>query len=219
MRKIILSFSLLVFTVSGFSQVIKPVKIDSLVTVSLPAGYQKKDTLNQHIFSVNGLFGYIVVIRAPNDNNTALRKEKDLNKVLKDYVKGIKGESAGASTMNIRDTIVGTLKAKNFTLRSDDGNGNVQLRNFILLYTQQVTYTFEYVYPENRTDLVKDEYKAFASSIKLSPQLQRDDQYLLMTKGISNVKKLALFGLGVIIISVISIIIVMKKRKARRAGQ
>ncbi len=217
MKKIILSSLLLLLTTAAFGQLTKPVKIDSLVTVSLPSGYQKKDTLNQQVFSVNGLYGYMVVIRAVNDNNAPLKKEKDLNKVLKNYIKGIQGQSNGSSAQDIRDTTIGALKAKNFTLKTDDGNGDVQFRNFILLYTQQVTYTFEYVYPENRAEIVKTEFRAFAGSIRLSPQLLRKDQYLVISKGVSNVIKLAVFGFIGIVVIVILLVVITKRGKNNKS--
>lgn len=218
MKKIIISFTLLLFAVPGFSQLLKPVKIDSLVTVSLPANYQKKDTLGQQIVSAKGLSGFMVVIRAANPKSThPLKKEKDLNQVLKDYVKGIQGQSGNGSTQNVRDTTIGTLKAKTFTLQTDDGNGDIQFRNFILLYTTDATYTFEYAYPNNRIGLIKDEYKAYVNSIKFSPQLQRNDQYLLNTKGMSPTLKIALFGGGGLIIVIVIILIVRKKK--RRPGK
>jgi hypothetical protein len=215
MKKIFLSFTLLLFAISGFSQLMKPVKIDSLVTVSLPPGYQKKDTVGEQIFTANSLYGYMVVIREPNaKNNTPLKKEKDLNKVLKTYVKGIQGESAGSSAQNVRDTTIGALKAKIFTLKSDDGSGDVQYRNFILLYTQDATYTFEYVYPEYRKDLIKDELKAYSASIKLSSELKRNDQYLSNVTGMSLINKIEIGGGGMVIAMLIILIIRRKRRLA-----
>jgi hypothetical protein len=214
MKNLFLTFTLLLFAVSGFSQLLKPVKIDSVVTVSLPPGYQKKDTLDQRIFSANGLYGYMVVIRAANaKNNAPLKKEKDLNKVLQDYVKGIQGQSGDGSAQNVRDTTIGTLKAKIFTLKTDDGNGVFQFRNFILIYTREVTYTFEYGYPDNRKDMVKDEFKAYTASIKLSPELQRNDQYLSNAKGLSSNVKIAIFGGGGLVIILTIILIIRRKRK------
>lgn len=199
--------------ISGFCQLSKPVKIDSLVTVSLPQAYQKKDTTDRTIFSANGLYGYMIVLQQPNaKNNTPLKKEKDLNKVLKTYIKGIQGESAGSGVENLRDTTIGTLKAKTFVLKTDDGNGDIEYRNFVLLYTQDATYTFEYVYPENRKDLIKDEYKAYISSIRLSPELQRNDQYLSNAKGLSTVNKIEIFGGGALVI-ILAIVIIARKKK------
>jgi hypothetical protein len=213
MKKVFLSLALVLFAIAGYSQALKPFKVDSLVTVSLPAIHQEKDTLGQHIYSANGLYGFMTVIRAPNEkNNAPLKKEKDLNNVLKDYIKKIQTQSGGGSAQNIRDTTVGTLKAKVFTLKSDDGLGNIQLINFTLLYTQDATYTFEFVYPEMRKDLVKDEYKAFISSIKLSPELQRNDQYLSNATGMSSTNKIEI-GTGVLIVALIIFFVVRRRKK------
>ena len=215
MRKIFLSFTLMLFAIPGFSQLLKPVKIDSLVTISLPEGYQKRDTIGQQVFTANGQYGFMIVIRAPSPpNNAPLKKERDLNKVLKDYVKGIQGASSGASAENVRDTIIGTLKAKTFTLRTDaNGNGDIQFRNFILLYTQDATYTFEYQYPDDRKDLIKAELKSYTSSIKLSAELKRNDQYLSNAKGMPATTIAAIAGGGVLVIVIIIILIVRRKRR------
>lgn len=214
MKKILISFSLVLLSVAGFAQnTLKPVKLDSLVTVSLPEKYTKKDTLGQQIYSGNAALGFMVVIRAPNaENNQPLKKEKDLNKVLKDYIKGIKGKSDG-NTLNIRDTTIGHLKAKTFTLSTDQGSG-VQLRNYIIIYTQDITYTFEYFYAEASADVVKTEYKEFASSIVVSPELNRTDQYLSNAKGLSTIAKIAIYGGGALL--VIMLIIVLMKRKKKQ---
>jgi hypothetical protein len=215
MKKIFLSLTLIFMAISGFCQLIKPVKIDSLVTVSLPQAYQKKDTTDRTIFTANGLYGYMVVLLEPNaKNNAPLKKEKDLNKVLKAYIKGIQGESAGSGVENLRDTTIGTLKAKSFVLKTDDGSGDIVYRNFVLIYTQEVTYTFEYVYPENRKDLIKDEYKTYISSIRLSPELQRNDQYLSNAKGLSTINKIEIFGGGGLVLIFVIVLVARKKKVA-----
>jgi hypothetical protein len=215
MKKILVLFSLVLFVTAGFAQSpLKPVKIDSLVTISLPKKFTKKDTLGQSIYSGNGQYGYMVVIRAPNaNNNQPLKKERDLNEVMQDYIKGIKGQSEG-STQNVRDTTIGHLKAKTFTLETDQGAG-IQLRNFIIIYTQDVTYTFEYYYEALRKDLVKEEYKAFSSSIKLSQELKRTDQYLSNKKGLSPNLKLALYA-GIPVIIIIILLILRRKKKKQQ---
>ena len=213
MKKILFSFFLLSFAAAGFSQTLKPVKVDSLVTVSMPAITQQKDTLGQQIYSGNGLYGTMVVIRAANDkNNTPLKKSSDLNSVLKSYIGHIQSQSGGGAALHVRDTTVGTLKAKNFTLKNADDADNVQLINFTLIYTQDATYTFEFVYPENRVELIKDEYKAFISSIKLSPELQRNDQYLSNATGLSQGAKIGVYGGGAIVL-VLIIVFAVKRRK------
>jgi hypothetical protein len=221
MKKIILSLTFILFATFGFSQALKPVKIDSLVTVSLPTGFVKKDTLGQQIFSGTSSFGYIVVIRSQNAvNNKPLDKERDLNQVLKTYIDGIQKQSRTGSVMNLRDTTIGTLKAKVFTLRIDNSNTtgeSPQLKSFILIYTQDVTYTFEYNYLEQRGALVKDDLKAFSSSIKLAPDLKRNDQYLSNAKGLSFGAKVAIYG-GIPLVIII-ILITINRRKKRLAEE
>jgi hypothetical protein len=214
MKKIILSITLLFFIISGYSQVTKPATLDSLATISFPQGYQEKDTLNEHIFTGNGVYGYMIAIREANaKNNTPLKKEKDLNKVLKDYIAGIKAQSGGSAALNIRDTTIGTLKAKTFTLEIDNGGpGSITYRNFVLIYTRDATYTFEYVYPDNRATLVKDEYKAFIGSIKLSPELQRNDQYLSNATGMPATTKIEIFGGAGLVVILVIILIVRRRR-------
>ena len=213
MKKILVIFSLVLFATAGFAQIpLKPVKIDSLVTISLPEKFTKKDTLGQSIYSGNAQYGYMVVIRAPNaKNNEPLKKERDLNKVLQDYIKGIKGQAEG-STQNVRDTTIGSLKAKTFELETDQGAG-VQVRNFIIIYTQDVTYTFEYYYEALRKDVMKDEYKAYSSSIKISPELKRTDQYLSNAKGLSPTAKIGIYGGGALLVILIIVLVVRKKKK------
>ncbi len=161
-----------------FGQSLKSVKVDKLVSISFPKNFNKKDTLGQQIFTANTDLGYMMAIREPNaKGNKPLKKEKDLDDVLKNYIKSIQHQSGNGSVQNVRDTTVGTLKANAFTLLTRDPNGD-QYRNFILLYTQEATYTFEYGYPDVRKDLVKGEARAYFSSIKLSPELQRNDQYM-----------------------------------------
>jgi len=213
MKKAIISLAILLYIVPAFSQDLKPVKVDSLVTVSLPVGYQQKDTLGERVFQANSMYGYMEVIRAANPvHNPPLKHERDLNNVLKDFVKGIQGQSGGGSAQFVRDTTIGGLKAKIFTLKTDDGSGNIFKRNYVLLYTQEVTYTFQYGFPDNRSELIKDEYNAFIKSIRLSPELNRHDQYLSNAKGLSRNVMIAI-GAGAVLIVVIVIVLLVRRKK------
>ena len=201
------------FAITGFCQGLKPVKLDNDVTVSLFPGYQKKDTTNESIYSVNGLYGFMIAIREPNaKNNAPLKKASDLNRALKTYIKGIQAEVPNSATENVRDTTIGTLKAKVFTLASNDDQSEVTYRNFLILYTRDITYTFEYVYPESRVSIVKDEYKAFISSIRISGDLTWNEQYLSKATGMSSITKIELFG-GAAVALVLLVVLVAKRRK------
>lgn len=213
MKKLVIIFGILFSVNAVFGQQFKPVKVDSLVTVSMPANYAQKDTLGQHIFSANTDLGYIITIVEPNAKNTApLKKAKDLNNVLTKYIDGIQKQSVDGSTQNIRDTTVGSLKAKVFTLRTDDANGNVQDRDFLLLYTQDATYTFEFGYDDARKEIAKDERKAYFGSIKLAPQLQLNDQYTDIHSSASSVNTFSIIeiGAGVLILFLIVWLVFLK---------
>ncbi|PJJ79734.1 hypothetical protein CLV57_2871 [Mucilaginibacter auburnensis] len=207
-----LSAALLFFTAAGFAQQLEPVKIDSLVTVSLPASYNKVDTLDQQVYSANSDLGYMVVVKATEDNNKPLEKENDLNKVMDNYVDNFKHQYKDASAQNVRDTTVGPLKAKAFTLEYRADDSSVQFKNFVLLYTTGASYFFQYAYPSMRSDVVGNELKTFLSSIKVSPQLSRTDQYLSNDKGMSPVVKTGLIAGGSLLV-VALVVVWMNKRK------
>ncbi len=214
MKKIVLGAALLFFTTAGFAQELEPVKIDSLVTVSLPADYSKTDTLNQEVFSANGDFGYMVVVKAADETNKPLAKEKDLNKVMNNYVDNFKEQYKNASAQNVRDTTVGQLKARAFTLQYQADDSSVQFKNFVLLYTTPASYFFEYAYPGIRSEVVGNELKTFLSSIRLSPELQRNDQYLSNESGMSPVVKTGLIAGGSLLIIALVIIFINKRKNA-----
>ncbi len=207
-----LSAALLFFTAAGFAQQLEPVKIDSLVTVSLPANYDKVDTLDQQVFSANSSLGYMVVVKATEENNKPLEKEGDLNKVMDNYVDNFKQQYKDASAQNVRDTTVGKLKAKAFTLEYKADDSSVQFKNFVLLYTTGASYFFQYAYPSMRADVVNNELKTFLSSIKVSPDLTRTDQYLSQDKGMSPVVKTGLIAGGSLLV-VALIFVWMKQRR------
>lgn len=216
MKKLILLFGVLFSMNSVFAQAYKPVKVDSLVTVNMPALYTQKDTLGQHIFSATTAYGYMIAIDEPNaKGNQPLKKANDLNSVFKKYINGIQQQSGNGSAQNVRDTTVGTLKAKAFTLVTDDGNGNILNRRFLLIYTKDATYTFQYGYPDIRKDLVKDESKAFFSSIKLSPELQRNDQYTDTASTASSVSALSIVEIagGVLAVFIIAWLIFFRRSR------
>lgn len=205
---------MLFFTTAAFAQEMEPVKIDSLVTVSLPADYNKIDTLNQEVFSANGDFGYMVVVKATDEAKKPLEKEKDLNKVMDTYVNDLREQHNGASAQYVRDTTVGALKAKAFTLEYKADDSSVQFKNFVLLYTPAASYIFEYAYPGMRAEVVGKELKGFLTSIKLSPELKRTDQYLIADTGMSPLFKTGLIAGASLLVIALVVVLINKRRKA-----
>jgi hypothetical protein len=97
-----------------------------------------------------------------------------------------------------------------FTLKTDNG-GDITLRDFLLLYTQDVTYTFEYVYSNNTIDFSKKEGKAFFSSIRLGPDMTWTDQYQSRATGLSSINKIEIFGGGALVLVLIIVLVARKK--------
>ncbi len=220
MKKILLIICLSLLTSFGYSQLYKTVKVDSLITVTLPSVYTKKDTAGQQTFSAKASYGFIVVTRIPNAaNNAPLKKEKDLNQVFKNYVKDVQQVGNG-SILSERDTLLGTVKGHLFTLKTQDDNGDVQYRQFLFIYTRDASYTFQYFYNEGQSELAGQDTKPFYSSIKLQPDLQRNDQYLVPSKpGMSGGVKLIVFGGSGVIVILIIISLLIRRKKRRAAAE
>ncbi|WDF56817.1 hypothetical protein [Mucilaginibacter sp. KACC 22063] len=215
MKKTLIGFIITIATAfTAQAQDLKPVKIDSLVTVGLPQEFQKKDTLGQSIYTGNGSFGYMIVIKAPNPVNQTLKKEKDLNKVFKEYINKVQADAGyGSTILNSKDTIVNNIEVRDFTLRTDNDQG-IQLRKFRILYTKPATYTFQVTYPEQRQELAAKEVKQYFDSIKLAPGFDGTDQYTMYGKftGMHKALKMAI-GAGILVVIIIVIIVIRKRRK------
>lgn len=218
MKKLIVSISLVLYAVTGFSQLLKPVQLDNAVTVSLPTGYQKSDINGEQTFSGKTSYGFVIVTRTVNpSSNKVLKKEKDLKNVFKAYVDQIKASSEGTSILFDKDTIVNNLEVHDFTLQTDTGSG-VQLRNFRLLYTKPVTYTFDYSYNEQTQEVAQKEMNAFFASIKNAPDLDGTDQFIMYGKkvGMSALAVIAIVAGGLLIIGT-AVVLVRKKREVALA--
>jgi hypothetical protein len=215
MKKTLLIICLSLFALTSYSQLLKPVALDSLVTVSLPEPYKKTDTLGQQLYSASASFGYIMVIRAVNPPDTKLlKKEKDLDKVFKEYVQKVQRSAVKGRVVDEKDTTINNLHIKDFNLETDTGTG-VQIRKFRLLYTHKVIYTFEYLYDHTRAEVAAPEIKEFFGSIKISPQLEPTDQFTLAGQftGMHKGLKIALIAGGVLIIGIIMYLIMRRKKK------
>ncbi|NCD68484.1 hypothetical protein [Mucilaginibacter agri] len=217
MKKLLIGFYLTIFAfATAHAQVIKPVKLDSLVTVSLPAEFQKRDTLGQSIWTGTGALGYMVVIKAPNPTNQPLKKEKDLNKVFKEYTNKLLKSSGNGTILNSHDTIVNNVEVRDFALSTSDDAQGEQIRKFRILYTKEATYTFQFMYPQQREDIAKKEADQFFASIKTDPSFDGTDQYSTFGKftGMHKALKMALIAGGVVLIIIIVMVVRRKKKVA-----
>jgi hypothetical protein len=135
--------------------------------------------------------------------------------VFKDYIKAIQKQTPYSSAQNVRDTTVGALKAKAFNLYIDDNTGNIQHKNFLLIYTTDATYTFEYGFPDMRKDMIRDEAKAYFGSIKLSPDLQRTDQYTDLHSSASGMNKNTIIEIsgGILVVFIVVWLVFFRSRR------
>jgi len=199
---------------SAFCQKTKNVKLDSLVSVTLPADYHKLDTLGQQTYTARSEYGYIIISRQPNPpGNKTLKNEKDLNKVFKEYIRKVQGSLTEGTIVDDHDTVIKNIEVRDFTLRTDTGSG-VQLRQFRVLYTKPTTYSFQYLYDEARKDVAKKEITAFFKSIIIAPGFNGTDQFLTFgnSQGIST-KALVIIIVAVLLLVCVILVVRKKRRK------
>jgi len=213
MKKLLILCSLFLLVRQADAQTkyyLSPVKIDDKVTVSLPQERVKNDTLGQQTISAHGSYGSMLVIRAVNAKSKAVKNESGLDDVFESYTKNLQKSLPNSEIINSHDTVIGKLKARDFILQVDSGSG-VQSRHFNLVYTKDVTYTFEYLYDEYRKDMAAGEAKAFFSSIKVSDDLTTASQYITVAPGFFT--PLIKIIMGALILAIIIGVIVLVRRK------
>ena len=183
MKKLILYFGIILFAAQANAQknyYLYPVKVDSLVSVSLPKEFSQTKSNGQDIYSANASYGSMLVIRSVNPpSQQSVKNPNGLDNVFKEYVKKVQQSLTQGSIVNDHDTTVGKLTARDFVLQVDTGGG-LEMRHFTLVYTKNVSYTFEYLYSDFRKDLALGEMKAFFNSIRISPELTVADQYTIV---------------------------------------
>jgi hypothetical protein len=213
MKKLLVLFSILLLVRQADAQTkyyLSPVKIDDKVSVSLPKELVKLDTLGQKTISANGTYGSMLVIRAANGATSSVKNESGLDDVFKQYINSLQKNLPGSSIVNAHDTMIGKLKAHDFVLQVDSGSG-VQSRHIALVYTQNTTYTFEYLYDDYRKELAMGEDKAFFSSIHISDELTTASQYIITSPGFFT--PLIKIIMAAIVITIIGGTIILVRRK------
>jgi hypothetical protein len=213
MKKLLVLFGILLLVRQADAQTkyyLSPVKIDQMVSVSLPKGAVKLDTLGQQTISAKGTYGAMLVTRAANTTGESVKNESGLDEVFKAYIKTLQKSLPDGEVVNAHDTVINKLKAYDFTLQVDSGSG-IQSRHFVLLYTKNVSYTFEYLYDDYRKDLAAGEDKAFFNSIRISENLTTASQYITVSP--SMFTPLIEMIMGAILLAIIIGVIVIIRRK------
>ncbi|MBW4890808.1 hypothetical protein KXQ82_13840 [Mucilaginibacter sp. HMF5004] len=189
---------------------LSPVKVDSMVSVSLPKDVVKYDTLGQKTLSGNGTYGSMLVIKVANPKSKPVKNESGLDEVFNNYINNLQKSLPDADVLNPHDTVIGKLKARDFILQVDSGSG-VQSRHIALVYTKDVTYTFEYLYDDYRKELADGEAKAFFGSIKVSDDLTTASQYIIVSPGFFT-PLIQLIMAALILAIIIGVIVILRRK-------
>jgi len=178
MKNIHLTLIILFLSVATYAQNWKPYKIDDSVQVSLPQGFERKDTLGQTVINAQSSFGNVLITKLPDNPHTTpdIEKEKHLKKYYDDFVKQIKSSAKDGVISDEKDTLQGHLRVKDLTLAVDSGSGK-QFRNIRVLHVNSATYTFQFLYKEMHKDYAAPELTNFFNSIKIPPDASLQAQF------------------------------------------
>ena len=214
MKKLVL-LVLILSCLQTFGQGWKTVKLDSAISFQLPAGFKKVKSDTASSFSASTAFGTILIFKA-NDNPVVtpdIEKDKHLTDYYNDYIERVKSSSASdGKILNEKDTLLGELRVKDFTLQIDTGSG-VEMRKFRILHANNATYAFEFLFEEMHKEYAAAESDKFFNSIKVNEQVLPADQFTAVNdekKGISP------YIVGGAILAAIALIafLFMRKKKA-----
>jgi hypothetical protein len=214
MNKWIMMCCACIFAFTAGAQEWPTVKIDSAVSVQLPAGFAKTDTANKVQVLASSDFGTIMVFKSDDDPETTTEIDKDshLEKYYKNYVDAVSSSAAGGNIINEKSNLLGNLKVKDFTLKVDSGGGE-QYRDFKVLHANGATYTFEFLYGYLHKNLVKPEKDKFFKSISVTDNVDRQDQYTSVGMAQENqISPVWIFGAGTLILTGILFFIFRRKR-------
>ncbi len=166
------------FPILLFAQEFKPYNIDDSVQVSLPADFKRVDTLGQTQITARTSFGFIQISKQPDNNHSTpdIEKVKHLNRYYNDFIKRISASSKQGIISNKKDTLLGNLRVKDFTLSIDSGSGK-QYRNFRILHENRATYTFQYLYQDMHSQYAVPESESFFKSINLTKPATVNSQF------------------------------------------
>ena len=190
-------------------------KIDSVVSFQLPSGYERTKSDSENNFLARTAFGTILVFKAKDDTIVTpdIEKERHLRNYYDDYIKRVQSSASEGKITDEKDTLLGELKVKDFTLQIDSGSG-VQYRKFRILHANNATYTFEFLYQDIHKEYADEECSKFFNSIKINETVSRADQFNAPDVNDSGQKTTLLIGAGVgILIFALVVFFILKRRK------
>ncbi|NEU07782.1 hypothetical protein GZH53_05615 [Flavihumibacter sp. R14] len=213
MKNLIVIF-LLLTGLSSFGQSgWKTVKLDTAISFQLPKGFQKTKSDSASSFSAATGFGTILIFKADDNQRVTpdIERDKHLADFYDDYIKRVESSTADGKITHERDTLIGGLKVKDFTLELDSGGG-VQVRKFRILHANSATYTFEFLFEEMHKEYAAEECNKFFNSIKVNESVEHSDQFNATASENSGINPYLIGAVVLLIIGLIIFFIVRKKR-------
>lgn len=207
------SLALLVCSYSAFCQKWTVVKLDSAISFKLPKGYKASESRQSEKFMAQTAFGTIMVFKAPDNPSTTpdIEKDKQLNRFYDDYLKQVRSSTAEGIISDEKDSVLGNLKVKDFTLQVDSGSG-VQYRKFRILHANDATYTFEFMFQEMHKIYATEECKRFFNSIEVSQAMEKSDQFTSEDGHKTGNKLIYIIG-GAVLLIALFIFVWMRRRR------
>ncbi len=214
MKKLILAFLITGFSTSGFAQNWEKVEIDSAVSIKLPKGFKKTESTGEESFSAQTSFGTILIFKADDNSKVTpdIDKDKHLNTFYNQYINRVKNSSKDGKITNEKDSLLGELKVKDFTLEIDSGSGT-QLRKFRLLHANNATYTFEFLFQEIHKEYAAEECNKFFNSISVNDTLHRSDQFTDESIPTTNNNRYYVVGGGIVLLGLLLFFVLRNKKK------
>ena len=214
MKNLIFLFLISFITFPVFSQNWKTVKMDSAVSFKLPKGFIKTKTADENNFSAQTAFGTILIFKAVDDPllTPDIDKDKHLNQFYNTYLERVQKSTSDGKITDEKDTLLGELKVKDFTLSIDTGSGN-QFRKFRILHANNATYTFEFLFQEIHKDYAAEECNLFFNSISVNEDMNRSDQFTADNIPGTGPNYYLIGGVMVILAGIILFFVIRKSRR------
>lgn len=207
---------LIILVLTGFqsySQGWKTVKLDSAVSFQLPPGFQKTTSDTSKSFSASTTFGTILIFKAQDNSIVTpdIERDKHLTDYYNDYLQRVQTSTSDGKITLEKDTMLGDLKVKDFTLEIDTGSGK-QMRKFRILHANNATYTFEFLYDEMHKEYAAEESDKFFNSIKVNENVDRADQFNAAASETGGTNFYLIGGAVILVIAFVVFLFVRKKK-------
>jgi hypothetical protein len=193
------------------------VKMDSAVSFKLPKGYERTKSDSENNFVARTTFGTILIFKAIDNKVVTpdIERDRHLKNYYNDYIKRIESSTADGKITNEKDTLLGDLQVKDFTLEIDSGSG-IQLRKFRILHANNATYTFEFLFQELHREYADEECNQFFNSIRVAENLERVDQFNSNSENKPGQRTNLLIGAGIVAVLIIALIVffILKRKNS-----